>query len=83
MYDVCIMSQASKLLGSRISGTPKNGDGDPNLGAGFLTRNPGIVRLMDNLIVGFSERKPEKLPGNSPNSEAGFPNGNPNFNCNF
>ena len=58
--------QGSKLLGD---------DGNPNLKA-------GIVRLIDNLQLGFFDRKPRNCLEN-PNSEAGFPNGNPNFNCNF
>ena len=37
--------QGSKLLGSRMSRTPKNGDGNPILGPGFPT---GIVRVMDS-----------------------------------
>ncbi len=36
--------QGSKLLGFRVSGTPKNGDGNPNFLAGFPTGNPEIVR---------------------------------------
>ncbi len=74
--------QSSKLLGFRMCGTPKNGHGNPILGPGFLTRNTGIVRPMYNLKPGFSERKPRNCPRN-PNTEAGFPNGNPNFNRNF
>ena len=42
--------QGMKLLGFRMSGTPKNGDGNP-------TGNPGIVRLSDSLKLGFSDRK--------------------------
>ncbi len=34
----------NKLLGFLMSGTPKNGDGNPNFLAGFPTGNPGIVR---------------------------------------
>ncbi len=94
--------QGSKLLGSRMSRTPKNGDGNPILGPGFPT---GIFRVMDSLKLGFSGRKPRNCWGN-PNTvevrlvdahpmwtstccghcvppEAGFPNGNPNFNRNF
>ena len=56
-------------------GTPKNGDGNPILGPGFPTGNPGIVRLM-NTQLGISDRKPRHCWGN-PNTEAGFPNGNP------
>ena len=37
-------TQGSKLLGFRMSGTPKNGDGNPIFLAGFPTGNPGIVR---------------------------------------
>ena len=43
-------TQGSKLLGFWISGTPPK---YLNLGAGFLAGNPGIVPLMDNLILGF------------------------------
>ncbi len=74
--------QGSKLLGFRMSGTTKNGDGNPDFGAGFPTGNPGIVRLMDNLKLGSSGRKPRNSSGNR-NSEAGFPNANPNSNRNF
>ena len=77
-----MLQQGSKLLGFRISGAPKNGDGNPNVGAGFLTRNPVIVRLTDKFILGFPDRKPSYCRG-TPNSEAGFLNGNPNFNHNF
>ncbi len=41
---VLCTGQGSKLLGFRMSGTPKNGDGNPNFLAGFPTGNPGIVR---------------------------------------
>ncbi len=34
------LQQGSKLLGFRISETPKNGEGNPNLGPGFPTGNP-------------------------------------------
>ena len=37
---------------------------------------------LDSLILGFSDRKPRNCRGN-PNTETGFPNGNPNFNHNF
>ena len=74
--------QGSKLLGFRMSGTPKNGHGNPILGPGFPTGKPVIVRLMDSLKLGVSDRKPRNCGGN-PNTEAGFPNGNPNFNHNF
>ncbi len=33
-------AQGSKLLGFRMSGTPKNGDRNPIPGPGFPTRNP-------------------------------------------
>ena len=72
----------SKLLAFWIYRTPKNGDGNPNLGPGFPTGNPGIVSLMDNPKLGFSDRKSRNRQGN-PNSEAGFPNRNPNFSHNF
>ncbi len=65
-------------------GTPKNGDGNPILGPGFLNGNPGIVRITDSLKdvkLGFSDRKPRNCQRN-PNTEAGFLNGNPNFNRN-
>ena len=75
-------TQGSKLLGVRMSGTPKNGGGNPILGPGFPTRNPKIVRLTDSLKLEFSDRKPTICRGN-PNTEAGFPNGNPIFYCNF
>ena len=65
-----------------MSGTPKNDGGNPILGLGFLTGNPGIVRPTDSLIPGFSDRKPRNCRGNS-NAGAGFPNGNPNLNRNF
>ena len=32
--------RGSKLLGFRMSGTPNNGDRNPNLGAGFFDRKP-------------------------------------------
>ncbi len=51
--------QGSKLLGFRMSGTPKNGDGNPLLGPGFPTGNPGIVRLTDNFKIGFLTGNPE------------------------
>ncbi len=69
-----------KLLGFEMSGMPKNGDRNPIPGPGFPTGNPRIVRLMDSLKPGFSDRKPRNCQGN-PNTEAGFLNGNPN--CNF
>ena len=62
-----------------MSGTPKNGDGNPMLGPEFLTGNPGIVRLTDWRNLWFSDRKSRNFWGNS-NTDAGFPNGNPNFN---
>ena len=74
--------QGSKLLGFRMSGTPKNDDGNPNFLAGFPTGNPGIVRYINNLKLGSCARKPRNSRGNR-NSEAGFPNGNPNLNRNF
>ena len=40
-------------MGFRISGTPKNGERNRNLGAGFPTGNPGIFRLIYNLNLGF------------------------------
>ena len=33
-----MLQQGSKLQGFRISETPKDGDGNPNVGAGFLTK---------------------------------------------
>ncbi len=48
--------QGLKLLGFRMSGTPKNGDRNPNLGPGFPIRNPRIARLTDSLKLGFSDR---------------------------
>ena len=46
--------QGSRLLGFRMSVTPKNGDGKPIVGPGFPTRNPGIVRPIDSLkLKGF------------------------------
>ncbi len=38
-------AQGSKFLGFRISGTPKNGDGNPNLDVGFPTGNPACLGL--------------------------------------
>ena len=70
--------QDSKLLGFCMSGTPKNGEGNPILQPGFLTGNPVIVRPTDNLKLGFSNRKSRNCRGN-PNAEEGFPNGNQNF----
>ena len=43
--------------------------------------DPGIVGP-DSLKIGFSDMKPRNCWGN-PNTEAGFLNGNPNFNRNF
>ncbi len=75
-------AQGSKLLGFRMSGTPKNGDGNPILGPGFPFGNPGIARPQTALKLGFSDRKSRNCRGN-PNNEAGFPNRNPNFNRKF
>ncbi len=48
--------QGSKLLGFQMSGTPKNGDGNPIFGPGFPTGNPAIVRLTDSLkLTGNTE----------------------------
>ena len=58
-----------------MSRTPKNGEGNPILGPGFPTGNPGIVRPTHSLKLGFSDSKPRNCQGN-PNTEAGFPNGN-------
>ena len=38
-----------EITGFRMYGTPKNGDGNPILGPGFLTGNAGIVRPVDSL----------------------------------
>ena len=60
-----------------MSGTPKNGDRNPILEPGFPTGNPGnpgIVSRMDNLKLGFSDRKPRNCQGNL-NTKAGLPNG--------
>ena len=73
------LHQGSKLLGFWMSGIPKNGDRNPILGSGFPTGNLRIVRLTDRF---FSERKLRNCRGN-PKTEAGFPNGNPDFNRNF
>ena len=45
-----------EISGLKITGFPdfwdtRNGDGNPNLGAGFPTENTGIVRLMDRIVV--------------------------------
>ena len=68
--------QGSKLLGLPMSVTPKNGDGNQILGSRFATWPK------DNFKLGFSDRKPRNCWGN-PNTEAGFPDGNPNCNRNF
>ena len=73
---------APALIDNSAAWTPKNGDGNSILGPWFPTGNPGIGRLTDNLKLEFSDRKPRNCWGN-PNTEAGFPNGNPNFNRNF
>ena len=38
--DFTVTVQGSKLLGLRISETPKNGEGNPNFEPGFPTGNP-------------------------------------------
>ncbi len=57
--------QGLKLLGFRISGTPKNGDGNQNLGAGFPTGNPEIARYIDMWILGVFRLETQKLLGKS------------------
>ena len=74
--------QGSNLLGFQMSGTLENGDGNPILGPGFPTGNPGLVRSTDSLKLRFSDRKPRNFCGNS-NIEAGFPNRHLNSNRNF
>ncbi len=39
-----VQAQGPNLLGFWFYGTSKNGDRNPNFGAGFLTENPGIFR---------------------------------------
>ncbi len=72
--DILLFWQGSKLVGFRVSGTPKNGDGNPILGPRFPTGNPGIVRPTDSLKSRFCDRKPRICQGNQ-NTEAGFLNG--------
>ena len=59
-----------------IQGSKLLGDGNPNLGAGFPTGNPCIVREMKTWV--FRLETPKKCLGN-PNSVAGFLNGNSNI----
>ncbi len=47
--------QGSKLLGFWISGIPKIGVRNQNLGAGFPNGNPGIVMYMENVKLGCSQ----------------------------
>ncbi len=75
-------AQGLKLLGFRMSRAPKNGDGNQILGPWFPTGNSGNVMPTDSLKLGVSDRKPRNCWGN-PNTEAGFLNGDPNFNRNF
>ncbi len=58
----CTNLQGSKLLGFRMSGTPKNGGWNPFLGPEFPTGNPGIVRLTDKyklVLLGFLTGNPQ------------------------
>ncbi len=47
-----MLLQGLKLLGFQISGTPKNGDENPNLWAGFPTRNTQIKPALSSVIKG-------------------------------
>ncbi len=65
-----------------VSGRPRNGDRNPNLGSRFSDWKPWYCQVDRHVKIRVFNWKPRNCWGNQ-NSDAGFLNGKPNFNHDF